>query len=828
MSTSYRFFLFATLFFIVAHTLTAQDFINPEIAVSDGENINEKIIVLEEKSGSLQIENILKDSYQIQFKSDYELGTSKVYWGKISFYNHLDRSKSYNLYVGKNDLIDAYYVSKGQIIYHAKSGYLYPGKDKAVQVGSYYVPVQLDANSGLDVYIRIEEKIHANPEFDLHLIPGDHWTEFVLNYYSMDFIFQMIIWIMMFYGLFMFFAYKIKDYLFYTGYLALLSISFMFFSGNLREFVLKDVPWATIFFIPISVLAMAVYWMFVLDFINVRKNFPNQVVRIKTYILGNITAFLICLLVIAFADNIVWPTIAVQVFMGINSLLIMWFIYEVYQSKYVLIKYFVYGTSLVVAFTLLELILWDPNTSTASFVRYAILAEIIVFSFGLAHKKRLLAEEKKDVLDKQINQLKLNQSLAQWQKEELEKIIDNRTEKIKQKNKTLKRAIKEAKEAARVKSDFLSVMSHEIRTPMNAVIGMIHLLLNESPKKAQLENLKTLKFSAENLLVLINDILDYSKVESGKVKLESIPFDLRELTKGIGNTYELKASENGIKFNILIDQKIPHSLKGDPARITQILNNLISNAIKFTPKGQVKLLINMTNKTNGKVKIEFTVEDTGIGISDDKLNLIFESFTQAHTDTSRVYGGTGLGLAITKKLITLFESQILVESVVGKGSKFSFSLLLEESSESPYSDEEDQTEKILSIKNKNVLIVDDNYINLMMAKKFIEKWGMKCDTVESGKDALTAIFNKDYDLILMDLQMPEMDGYETTDTIRSLDSPTLSSIPIIAVSADTYDNVRTRIYQVGMDDFLSKPFNPNDLLNLVYKYSMISGQKKES
>jgi CheY-like chemotaxis protein len=354
---------------------------------------------------------------------------------------------------------------------------------------------------------------------------------------------------------------------------------------------------------------------------------------------------------------------------------------------------------------------------------------------------------------------------------------------------------------------------------MNAVIGTIHLLLDEESTPSQLEFLKTLKFSSENLLILINDILDYSKVESGNVGLEHIDFDLRQLTKGLSNSFEDKANSNGVGFNILIDQKVPSMLKGDPARLTQILNNLISNAIKFTPQGQVKLLIKLMSRSDGRVKLEFSVEDSGIGISKENLSLIFESFTQAQADTTRKYGGTGLGLAITKKLIKLFDSHIFVESEEDKGSKFSFSLYMEEVAHAKVTLLQDSSDLIAEVSGKRVLVVDDNQINLMMAKKFLQKWGMVCSTVLSGKEALEQVFNEDYDIILMDLQMPEMDGYETTATIRSLDNSTLSNMPIVAVSADTYDNVKIRIAEVGIDDFLSKPFNPSELLKMVHKYT---------
>ena len=816
------------LLLLVSPLMQAQDIVNPELAINDHEDINEKLIILHDKAGNLKISDILQDKNQIKFSAKTDLEARNIYWGKVSFHNHNKIAKTYYLHIGKNDLIDVYYVQGGKIVDQTRTGYLVPGDEKVVEGGSYYIPLPINASTTLDVYFRIEQKIHRQPNFDLYLNKSENWTKTVIGFYIEDLVFQLLLWLVILYGLYMYSTTNIKDYIYFAGFVFTQSVTFMFFTGLLREFILRSNPGLTVYFIPIALLSTAVHWFFVISYVNVKKHFPHHLIKIKSFVLANAALFCVALLLVQLTDDIRIASYTVQGIVGINLGLNIWFLFQIYESKYPIIKYYISGTVCMLLLSIFEIATWDMDYSTGSYAKYGIGIELIIFSFGLAHKKRIIADEKKSVLDKQINQLKVNQSLAQWQKEELEKIIDNRTEKIKEKNKILKTAIKDAKEAARVKSDFLSVMSHEIRTPMNAVIGMIHLLLSENPKKSQIDNLQTLKFSAENLLVLINDILDYSKVESGKVKLENIPFDLRELTKGIGNSYELKASENGIKFNILIDQKIPASLKGDPARITQILNNLISNAIKFTPKGSVKVLVNLINITGKKVKIEFSVEDSGIGISEDKLNLIFESFTQAHADTSRVYGGTGLGLAITKKLIHLFESQILVESEVGKGTKFSFSLLLEETSESPLSDEEDNTEKMLSIKGKNVLIVDDNYINLMMAKKFIEKWGMKCDTVLSGKEALTAIFNSDYDLILMDLQMPEMDGYETTSTIRSLDSPNINEIPIIAVSADTYENVHIKVDEVGMNDFLSKPFNPNELLNLVYKYCTAAGSHKEA
>lgn len=755
-----------------------------------------------------------------------ELSRDNAYWGKLIVENNQNVIKLYLLYVGKNDFIDCYFVKNDSILQHEQSGYMYPQHLKSVPKGSYYIPILMNANSTQELYIRIEEKIHNDPEFDLRLTSGTNWVYDILDKHIVDFIFQGLFWIIMLYNLFLYATSRTKAYLYYAFYLGSVAVNYLFLTDILREYILNEVPWLTIYFIPTTILAAGAYWIFVNDFISVKRHFVLYYKWIRIVAIADIGIFFLGVIIIHFTKEIYLVTDGLRVVALLNALLIFGLIYRIYDSKYEMVRYYMYGTAAMVIMGVIDTILWDPSTSQANLMKYGLLAEIVVFSIGLAQRKKIREKERRKALNKQIDQLRVNESLAQWQKEELEKIIDHRTKKIKKKNKKLKRAIKKAETAARVKSDFLSVMSHEIRTPMNAVIGTIHLLLDENPKKAQLEHLKTLKFSSENLLILINDILDYSKVESGNVQLEHIDFDLRELTKGLGNTYEKKASDSGVKFNILIDHNIPSMLKGDPARLTQILNNLISNALKFTPSGEIKLLIHLLARSNGRVKLEFAVEDTGIGVSKDKLKLIFESFTQAHADTTRKYGGTGLGLAITKKLIKLFDSQIFVRSKVGKGSKFYFSLYMEEAAHANAAVVLDDVMMKAEVKGKRVLVVDDNEINLMMAKKFLDKWGLICEVVTSGQDALIKVFDTDYDLILMDLQMPEMDGYEVTSTIRSLDNTDLSNIPIVAVSADTYENVKFKIAEVGMNDFLSKPFNPMELLTVVYEYTKVDRQFK--
>ena len=379
-----------------------------------------------------------------------------------------------------------------------------------------------------------------------------------------------------------------------------------------------------------------------------------------------------------------------------------------------------------------------------------------------------------------------------------------------------------AENAATTKSQFLSTMSHEIRTPMNAVIGFTHLLLQLNPRPEQVDYLKLLKFSAENLLVLINDILDFSKIEAGKIEFEEADFPVKDLVSNIRMALLQKANEKGIQLKLLIDQDLPDVVKGDPVRLGQILTNLISNAVKFTNQGKVTIVASLQSRTNEHTTIDFEVADTGIGIAADKLDHIFESFTQASTNTTREFGGTGLGLTITKKLLTLLGSSINVKSEPGKGSVFSFSLILKNSTALfPGASIEQLSIIEKSLKGLKVLIAEDNQINVILAKQYMKLWDIECDVAENGMIAYTLVQINNYDLVLMDLQMPEMDGYQATTAIRALPGEKFQNLPILALTASAMLDIKDKAYTVGMNDYISKPFNPNELYKKIAFYTNV-------
>ena len=381
-------------------------------------------------------------------------------------------------------------------------------------------------------------------------------------------------------------------------------------------------------------------------------------------------------------------------------------------------------------------------------------------------------------------------------------------------NELLNNTLEDVKRLSNARMDFLSTMSHELRTPLNGVIGLTNVLLKQNPREDQEETLSVLNFSAENLLMLVNDILDLNKLDSGKVELEHTPFSLLDLVNNIYASLKIKAAEKDLDFELQVSESLRNKLiAGDPTRLTQVFLNLINNAIKFTDSGFVRLSCEDMEHTEDIVKIRFAVEDSGIGIDQARHQNIFETFIQESVSTNRTYGGTGLGLSIVKKVLDLYQSEIKLESESGKGAKFTFDIVF------PYHIIEDTASdkkviysgKIHDLSHLKVLVAEDNLVNVLVLKKTLIQQDIKPDIAENGKQALQLIQEKDYDVVLMDLHMPEMDGNEAAKHIRNLKDKEKANIPIIALTATVNDTVINEVFAAGMNDYLSKPFRSEDL-----------------
>lgn len=408
-----------------------------------------------------------------------------------------------------------------------------------------------------------------------------------------------------------------------------------------------------------------------------------------------------------------------------------------------------------------------------------------------------------------------NQELKNLNKT-LEDRIEERTKELEKKNAQIIIAMKDAERANKAKSIFLSNMSHEIRTPLNGIIGISELLLDKKHSVEDTEMLGSIKYSANHLLKVVNEILDFSKIEAGKATFEKIDFDLSQLIKELIRTFTINAEKKGLEIILQCNNKLPRFVKGDAMKLNQVITNIMGNALKFTHHGFIELTIDKVEESEFNQILVFKIKDTGIGISQENLTKVFGSFMQSEYKIARKYGGTGLGLSITKKIIELQSGKIEVESTEGKGTTFTFQLPFGKSklTESPVVDSVD-----FQPLNMTALLVEDNKINQFVALQLLKKWDIKVDLANNGKEAILLLHQHDYDIVLMDIQMPIMGGIDATKIIRDPHSKVKNhQIPVLALTANVFDDVKTEIFASGFNEYLSKPLSAEKLYAKIKKY----------
>ena len=774
-------------------------------------------------AGHLQWQNLLQKPASQWSVSHQEVPAfgfdSAPYWLTLAFHNPLPQKKSLVLEIGYPILnhVDAYLIRDGQLQTHYQLGDRYPFASRPLQSRNFAIPFALEAGQSLQVLLRVHTD--TSVQIPLSLWDRQLYFEKQQRYLIGQGLYFGITLIMALYNLFIFFTVRHSSYVYYSISVLGMAAFLASLHGLGFQYVWPTLPgvnrWITTVSLSLFVGGAAA---FTNSLLQTRRNS----IRFYYQLLGYAIAYGVLILLTPVLPYTLEIKIAVVLGVLSSITAIGCGFYLLYKGVRCARYYVMAYSFLVFGGVLLSLNKFGvlPRTFLTEYaVQICSVIEILLLSFALADR---INEERREKYKAKKLALE-NEKLARTEHERFLQLQYNaRLEDI-----TAQQKIISAEAESRAKTEFLATMSHEIRTPMSGVLGMAELLQDSELQPFQRQYVDVIANSGKALLNIINDILDYSKITAGKMELEQIDFDLDQLCRECLAVFQVTAARKEVELRYDITPETPRYIRADPSRLRQILLNLLGNAFKFTNTGHISLNLSLLAEVDDGYRLRFSVNDTGVGISEDARATLFQAFSQADVSTSRQYGGTGLGLTISQRLVQLMQGEIDVESTLGKGSTFWFTMHCGRSSET-FAQAQRQADSIClematasPWQHCSVLIVEDNEVNQMVIKGMLKKLGLAGEIAENGQLALTRLTtaHDQFDLVLMDCEMPVLDGYATTLALREHErTHQLRHLPVLALTAHVMQEHQIRARECGMDDYLCKPVDINALKQKLAEY----------
>lgn len=779
----------------------------------DGLAATPYVTLLEDPSKSLTLEDVRSDLWSSQFetikKGRTSLGFSRSsWWVRLQVKNSTDKPIEWLLQSPFvfTDFLDFYQISPDGSVRNVALGDLRPFDNRPIPDESFVIPMESYAGESTLIYIRFSPEQAGMIDTQLlawsFLHFGNHriYIGILKGWFFGSLLFIFV------YNFFIYVSTRRPEYLWNALFLLGMIISNVALLGLGHRYLYHGSKWLTNnFHIMVLAINFAILTQFSRSFLKTDHYLPRGDKLLKGFIVASF--FVEILLLFGFR------TMALKLLLvvGITILVLPFFGGWVWYSGVKQARFYVIAWGVPVIFLLFHVGWWfglDESSLLSTWGgRIGLWLQAMFLSLALADYINILSAEREEAISRE-------QTILIQARNELE-------EKVQERTRDLETAKRQADNANAAKGAFLATMSHEIRTPINGIIGMTHLVLNTTLTQQQQGYLNQIHSSTRFLLEIINNILDFSKIDAGHMEIEKIPFNLDDMLENLSSFFTAKIDTQQIDFTINKAEAIPRYLVGDPLRLKQVLTNLVGNAVKFTSQGRITLEITLTKRTDCQVVVQFMVKDSGIGMSAEQLDNLFRAFTQADSSTTRKYGGSGLGLSICQRLVEQMGGELDVSSQLGKGSSFLFYLEFDLPSELFLSEKERDFQEpadlcLPDFQRARVLLVEDNPVNQQVARELLEGVNLVVSLACNGLEAVEMMQRHPFDLILMDIQMPKMDGYQATTIIRNEIS--LSDLPIIAMTANAFFEDQERCLAAGMNDHVAKPVEPNLLYRTLTRW----------